>query len=57
MGFPGGSVAKNPAANAGDVGSIRGSGRPSGGERGNPLQYSSLADYIQAMGSQESDMI
>ena len=27
MGFPGGSVVKNPSANAGDVGSIPGSGR------------------------------
>ena len=27
-GFPGGSVVKNPPANAGDVGSIPGPGRP-----------------------------
>ena len=38
------SVVKNPPANAGDedVGSIPGSGRSSGGGRGNPLQYSCL---------------
>ena len=43
MGFPGGSVVKNPPANAGDeedVGSIPGSGRCPGGGNGNPLQYS-----------------
>ena len=27
LGFPGGSVVKNPPANAGDAGSISGSGR------------------------------
>ena len=42
MGFPGGSVVKNPSANAGDVGSIPGSGRFPGGRHGNPLQYSYL---------------
>ena len=38
--FPGGSVVKNPPADAGDVGSIPGSGRSPGEENGNPLQYS-----------------
>jgi len=42
MGFPGNSVVKNPLANAGDAGSIPGSGRSPGGEHGNPLQYSYL---------------
>ena len=42
LGFPGGSVVKNPPANAGDVGSISGLGRSPGGENGNPLQYSCL---------------
>ena len=45
MGFPGGSVVKNPLANAGDrteVGSIPGLGRSPGGGHGNPLQYSCL---------------
>ena len=41
-GFPGGSVVKNPAANAGDSGSILGSGRFPGEGNGNPLQYSCL---------------
>ena len=42
-GFPGGAVVKNPLANAGDtgdMGSVPGSGRSSGGGNGNPLQYS-----------------
>ena len=46
-GFPGDSVVKNPPANAGDMrdsGSIPGLGRSSGGEYGNPLQYSCLED-------------
>ena len=42
MGFPGNSEVKNPLANAGDAGSIPGSGRSPGGEHGNPLQYSCL---------------
>ena len=40
LGFPGGSVVKYPAANAGDVGLIPGSGRSLEGGNGNPLQYS-----------------
>ena len=41
----GGSVVKNPPANAGDIrdsGSIPGSGRSPGGGHGNLLQYSRL---------------
>ena len=38
--FPGGTVVKNPPANAGDAGSIPGSGRSSGEGNDNPLQYS-----------------
>ena len=38
--FPGGSVVKNPPADAGDVGLIPGSGRLPGIGNGNPLQYS-----------------
>ena len=34
-------VVKNPPANAGDAGSVPGSGRFPGGGNGNPLQYSS----------------
>ena len=41
-GFSGGSVAKNPPADAGDAGSIPGSGRSPGEENGSPLQYSWL---------------
>ena len=41
-GFLGGSVVKNPPANAGDAGLIPGSGRPPGGGNGNPLQYCCL---------------
>ena len=40
--FSGGSVVKNPPANAGDTGSIFGSGRSPGEGHGNPLQYSCL---------------
>ena len=43
MGFLGGSVVKDPPANAGDVDSNPGSGRSSGEENGNSLQYSCLA--------------
>ena len=35
--FPGGSVVRNPPANAGDVGLIPGSGRSPGGGGGNPV--------------------
>ena len=42
QGFPGGSVVKNPSANAGDVGTIPESGRSSREGNGNPLQYSCL---------------
>ena len=42
MGFSGGSVSKESACNAGDLGSIPGLGRPPGGGHGNPLQYSCL---------------
>ena len=45
MGFSGGSVVKNPPANAGDSGDvvlIPGSGRSPGEGNGNPLQYSFL---------------
>ena len=42
MGFPGGSEVKASASNAGDLGSIPGSGRSPGEGNGNPLQYSCL---------------
>ena len=42
MNFPRGSVVNNLSANAGDAGSILGSGRSPGEGNGNPLQYSYL---------------
>ena len=45
-GFPGGSVVKNPPANAGEVGSIPGSGSSPGEEDGHPLQYSCLGNPL-----------
>ena len=43
-GFPGGSVVKNPPANAGDMGLISGWGRFPGEGNGNPLQYLCLGN-------------
>ena len=40
LGFPGGSVSKESARNAGHLGSIPGLGRSPGGGHGNPLQCS-----------------
>ena len=42
LGFPGGSVGKETACNAGDVGSIPGLGRSPEGGHDNPVQYSYL---------------
>ena len=42
MGFTGGSEDKESACNAGDPGSILGSGRSPGEGNGYPLQYSCL---------------
>ena len=62
-GFPGGSVVKNPFANAGDSGLIPGLGRAPGGGKGNPLQYSCQdnptargASWATVCGVAESDM-
>ena len=49
LGFPEGSVVKNPPANEGDArdfGSILGSGRFSGVRNGNPFQYSCLENSM-----------
>ena len=61
LGFPGGSVVKNPPANAGHIGSIPASGRSLGEGNGNPLQYSCpenpMAEEpggLQSMGSKKS---
>ena len=42
LGFPGGSVVKNPPVNGGDVGLIPGLGISPGGGKDNPLLYSCL---------------
>ena len=59
--FPGGSVVKNPPANAGDIGPIPRSGRSPGEGNGNPLQFSCLESHRGAWqatvtGIAESDM-
>jgi len=61
-GFPRGSDDKESAYNAGDMGSIPGSGRSPGERNGNPLQYSCLEipwteepGRLQSMGLQESE--
>ena len=52
--FPDSSVGKESACNAGDPGSIPGSGKSPGEGIGYPLQYSSLENSmdVQSMGSQ-----
>ena len=44
--FPGGSVVKNPPANAGHSGLIPGLERSPGEGNGNPLQYSCLENLM-----------
>ena len=49
LGFSGGSMVRNLPANAGDagdLGSIPGSGRSPGGANGNPLQYPCLGNSV-----------
>ena len=46
MGFPSSSVVKNPPANAGDAGTIPGSGRFTGERNVNSLQYSCLENSM-----------
>ena len=50
LGFPGGSDGKEPACNAGDLGSIPGSGRSPGEGNVNPLQYSCLENSMDRGG-------
>ena len=45
-GLPGDLVVKNLPANAGDVGSVSGSGRSPGGGNDYPLQYSCLENSM-----------
>ena len=50
LGFPGGTVVKNPSTIAGDtrdLGSIPGSGRSPRGGHGNPFQYSCLENPME----------
>ena len=60
MGFPGGSVVRNPPASAGDAGharSIRGLGRSPGGGNGNPLWYFCVGNPMnRGACHKESDM-
>ena len=46
MGFPGASDSKESIYNAGDLGSVPGSGRSPGEGNGNPLQYSYLENSM-----------
>ena len=46
MGFPGGSVVKDPPVNAGDLGLIPGSERSPEEGNGYPLHYSSLVNSM-----------
>ena len=46
LGFPGGSDGKESTCNAGDLGSIPGSGRSPGEGKGYPLQYSGLENSM-----------
>ena len=55
QGFPGGTVVKNPPANAGhttETGLIPGSGRSPGARNGNPFQYSYLKNPMDRGGWQ-----
>ena len=46
-GFPGGSVVKKTACNAGDLGLISGLGRSPGEGKGYPFQYSGLENSME----------
>ena len=48
QGFPGGSVSKESAHSAGDLGPIPGSRRSPGGGNGNPVQYSCLGNPMDS---------
>ena len=50
----GGSEVKASASNAGNPGSIPGSGRSPGKGNGNPLQYSCLENPIEELGRLQS---
>ena len=52
MSFPGGSVIKNPPANAANMASIPGPRRSPGEGNGSPLQYSCLENSMDREGLQ-----
>ena len=60
MGLPWCSVGNESSFNVGDMSSIPGLGRPSGGGNGNPLHYSCLENPMDReyfpWGHKESDM-
>ena len=57
LGFPGSSAGKESTCNAGDPGSIPGSGRSPGEGKGYPLQYSGLENSMdRPWGRKELDM-
>ena len=49
MSFSCGSAGKEPACNAGDLGSIPGLGKSSGEGKGYPLQYSGLENAMDCI--------
>ena len=53
-GFLSGTEVKRPPANAGDEGSIPGSGRSPGEGNGNPLQYSGKIPWTEEPGGLQS---
>ena len=55
--FPGGSEVKASASNAGDPGSIPGSGRSPGEGNGNPLQYSCLENPMDGESQERRSLV
>ena len=49
LGFPCGSAGKESSCNAGDLGLIPGLGRSPGEEKGYPLQYSGLENFMDSI--------
>ena len=57
LGFPGRLSGKESICQAGDMGSIPGSGRSPGVENGNPLQYSYLEDSMERWGTFRTEWV
>ena len=55
VGFPGGSMVKDPPANQGDAGSIPVLGRSPGEENGNRLQYCCMGNPMDRGAWQATD--